>query len=69
MGLALRVVDAGVLYQHVPAPGGQRGYRRSDHTEGHLASHSLPGFWLEVSWLWQDPLPAALLCLRQILGS
>jgi len=29
----------------------------------------LPGFWIEVAWLWQEPLPSTLACLRQILGS
>jgi Uma2 family endonuclease len=44
------------------------GYRTRTHTEGALASAVLPGFWIEVGWLWQDPLPAPLSCLRQILG-
>jgi Uma2 family endonuclease len=35
---------------------------------GRLASTVLPGFWIEASWLWQEPLPASLACLRQILG-
>jgi hypothetical protein len=28
----------------------------------------IPGFWLDVEWLWQDRLPSTLACLRQILG-
>jgi Uma2 family endonuclease len=35
---------------------------------GRLSSLVLPGFWIEASWLWQDPLPSTLACLRQILG-
>lgn len=35
---------------------------------GRLASEAVPGFWVEVDWLWQDPLPSALACLREILG-
>jgi Uma2 family endonuclease len=26
------------------------------------------GFWIEARWLWQEPLPSTLRCLRQILG-
>jgi len=31
-------------------------------------SRILPGFWLEVGWLWQEPLPAADDELLQIMG-
>ncbi len=45
----------------------------SDHTEtlaaGRLVSSAVPGFWIEVTWLWQDPLPPATACLREVLGS
>jgi Uma2 family endonuclease len=44
------------------------GYRAERHREGRLASRVLPGFWLDVAWLWQEPLPPTLACLRQILG-
>lgn len=42
------------------------------YTEQHLASGRLesrvvPGFWIEVDWLWQDRLPSTLACLRAIL--
>jgi hypothetical protein len=29
----------------------------------------LPGFWLAVDWLWEDPLPSAMEILKQIKGS
>ncbi len=35
---------------------------------GRLDSTGLPDFWIDVSWLWQDPLPGSLDCLKQILG-
>ncbi len=35
---------------------------------GRLDSTGLPGFWIDVSWLWQDPFPKTLACLKQILG-
>jgi len=44
------------------------GYRAESHREGRLASRVLPGFWLDVAWLWQEPLPPTLACLKQILG-
>ncbi len=34
---------------------------------GRYRSQILPGFWLEVGWLWQDPLPPVLPLLRRIL--
>jgi hypothetical protein len=33
---------------------------------GRLASQVLPGFWLDVAWLWQEPLPSALACLERV---
>ncbi len=35
---------------------------------GRLDASVIPGFWLDVEWLWQDRLPSTLACLRQILG-
>ena len=37
-------------------------------TEGEYHSHILPGFWLRVEWLWQEPLPHPLRVLGQIAG-
>jgi hypothetical protein len=44
------------------------GYRSRTLTEGRLASTVVPGFWIDVTWLWQEPLPPVLGCLRQILA-
>jgi hypothetical protein len=49
----------------VCSPDGYHAVRRRD---GRLASEALPGFWLDVAWLWQEPLPPTLACLRQILA-
>ena len=43
-------------------------YRNLEVREGRLESAVFPGFWIDVSWLWQRPLPPAAGCLRQILG-
>lgn len=33
---------------------------------GIYRSEVLPGFWLRVDWLWQDPLPPVLSVLREL---
>ncbi|MGI9000715.1 MAG: Uma2 family endonuclease [Pseudonocardia sp.] len=42
-------------------------YRTRRLTDGRLPSVVLPGFWIEVGWLWQDPLPSTMACLRELL--
>jgi Uma2 family endonuclease len=37
-------------------------------SKGRIVSSVLPGFWMEASWLWQEPLPNEMKCLQQILG-
>ncbi|WP_376790768.1 Uma2 family endonuclease [Thermoflexus sp.] len=37
--------------------------------EGTLIGQAVPGFWLEVEWLFQEPLPPAEACLRRILAA
>ena len=37
-------------------------------TRGKVESTALPGFWIKAEWLWADPLPKVLSCVRQILG-
>ncbi|HLX07732.1 MAG TPA: Uma2 family endonuclease [Thermoanaerobaculia bacterium] len=43
-------------------------YRLGRVTAGRLASAVLPWFWIDVSWLWQSPMPSTLACVRQILA-
>ena len=45
------------------------GYASCTLSAGRLESTVLPGFWIEVSWLWQDELPSTVACLRDILGA
>jgi Uma2 family endonuclease len=33
---------------------------------GRYACQVIPGLWLEIGWLWQDPLPKVLDVLRQL---
>ena len=35
---------------------------------GRLTSQVVPGFWIEISWLWQEELPPPLQCVREIMG-
>ncbi|HVT57161.1 MAG TPA: Uma2 family endonuclease [Thermoanaerobaculia bacterium] len=44
------------------------GYDTQILTTGRLATAVAPGFWIDVAWLWQEPLPPPLFCLRQILA-
>ena len=36
--------------------------------KGKYESLVLPGFWLQVEWLWQDPLPSPIQILAEIVG-
>lgn len=44
------------------------GYSVRTLAAGRLDSVVVSGFWIEVAWLWQEPLPSSVACLRQILG-
>jgi Uma2 family endonuclease len=57
------------LEQHLRAETRQpAGYLSRTLTSGQLESVVLPGFRIEVSWLWRDALPSTLDCLHEILG-
>lgn len=42
-------------------------YQKTRRTEGHLESRVILGFSIEITWLWQSPLPSAFDCLHKIL--
>ena len=44
------------------------GYVASRVNAGRLRSPVIPGFWIDVGWLWQEPLPPTLACIREILA-
>ncbi len=46
-----------------------QGYASRSLAAGRVDSRVLPGFWIDVSWLWPDELPSTLACLREIIGS
>jgi Uma2 family endonuclease len=43
-------------------------YQTRTLTAGRLDSAVMSGFWIDVGWLWQEPLPSMLHCYRQIVG-
>lgn len=44
------------------------GYDSRVLSSGRLESRVIPGFWIEVEWLWRDELPSTFACLQKILG-
>jgi Uma2 family endonuclease len=45
----------------------RRRYAVESVTQGRITSAVLDGFWVDVSWLWSEPLPNVMDCLRAIL--
>ncbi|MGH8909698.1 MAG: Uma2 family endonuclease [Egibacteraceae bacterium] len=43
-------------------------YRIDRYSSGRIDSAVLPGFWINAEWLWQQPLPSTLACLRTLLA-
>lgn len=44
------------------------GYKAAIISSGRIASTVVPGFWIDVDWLWQLELPSVNVCLGEILG-
>lgn len=42
------------------------GYNAQRLSSGKLRSTVVPGFWIDVSWLWQEALPSTAQCLRDM---
>jgi Uma2 family endonuclease len=47
---------------------GRRRYTTTTISTGRVTSTVLPGFWVEVDWLWADPILNPMACSREILG-
>jgi len=60
--------DRNALYQHLLPEDPSAPYLVTTHAQGRIESQAISGFWIEVEWLWQEPLPDELSCLEQILG-
>jgi hypothetical protein len=55
-----------VVRAEVKEPGG---YSTQGLATGRLTSRIVPRFWIDVGWLWQEPLPSTLACLREIFAA
>jgi Uma2 family endonuclease len=52
---------------HIDRKAGDR-YQRTTHTTGRVESSALPGFWIDVAWLWLANLPNPRECLQRVLA-
>ena len=59
------IVDEENRTLHIDAPAGKEIERL---TTGVAKSAQLSDFWLDVDWLWQDPLPTDRACLDKVLA-
>lgn len=48
---------------------GPAGYASQRLASGRLSSRVVPGFWIDVGWLWQNPFPSTFTCLHEIFAS
>jgi Uma2 family endonuclease len=44
------------------------GYATVQQTSGPLLCRSIPGFWIQVDWLWARPRPNVRVCLEAVLA-
>jgi Uma2 family endonuclease len=44
------------------------GYASRTLSTGRLESKVVPGFWIEVGWLWESDLRSTMACLREMLA-
>lgn len=56
------------LYQHILPQDPSAPYMVAPYTEGRLESQVMAGLWIDVGWLWREPLPRQLACLEQMLA-
>ncbi|MGQ9532533.1 MAG: Uma2 family endonuclease [Desulfotomaculales bacterium] len=52
-----------------PPGGAAPAYAVEALSSGRLEAATVPGFWLQVEWLWQEPLPPVARCLEAVLGA
>ncbi len=65
-----REFQADVLTMPRNGTNGSEGpYQSEILREGRWSSRVLDGFWIDVGWLWSEPLPNALDCFQKVIGS
>lgn len=57
------MIDPAASRLLVDRPAGQR---TTEMNSGRYDAAAIPGFWIDVAWLWQNPLPDPAECLKQI---
>ena len=57
-----------LLFRHLLSQDSGGSYVVTEFSAGRLESQAAPGFWIDVSWLWAEPLPGAFECLRALLN-
>jgi Uma2 family endonuclease len=57
-----------IVMRHLLGADPRGPYQVHEYAQGRLESQAILGFWLDVSWLWEDPLPDELACLSRILA-
>jgi Uma2 family endonuclease len=60
------IVDRFAMHLHVDTKLAD-GYQTRVIRRGKVKSTALPGFWIDISWLWRRNLPSSFKCLRDIL--
>ena len=55
------------LIRHLLPEGPDADYQVDQIGTGRVDSRAVRGFWIDVSWLWADPLPSTFDCLKQLL--
>ena len=56
-----------VLLRHLLPSEPLTPYVVSQLSSGRLDSQEIPGFSIDVSWLWADPLPSSFVCLKELV--
>ncbi len=57
------------LHQHNLSDHDEGRYLVREYVSGRVESTVLPGFWIDASWLWQEPLPEGFSLLEELLRS
>jgi Uma2 family endonuclease len=60
------IVDPAARVVHLYVLDAEGRYQQQEEQDGRLVSTVLEGFWLKPEWLWQEPLPKVMDCLREL---
>jgi Uma2 family endonuclease len=60
------IIDPAAKVVHLYVLDAAGRYQQQEELDGRLVSTVLEGFWLKPAWLWQEPLPKVMDCLREL---